>query len=75
MLPAIYFTFSRKKCDEQMEKCASLCLVTKQEQEEIKRIIDEYIAENPYLYKNKHIEFLLQGVHHTTQDYYQVGKF
>ena len=49
-----------------MEKCASLCLVTKQEQEEIKRIIDEYIAENPYLYKNKHIEFLLQGVasHH-----------
>ena len=66
MLPAIYFTFSRKKCGEQMEKCASLCLVTKQEQEEIKRIIDEYIAENPYLYKNKHIEFLLQGVasHH-----------
>ncbi|MCD8378477.1 MAG: DEAD/DEAH box helicase [Candidatus Gastranaerophilales bacterium] len=66
MLPAIYFTFSRKKCDEQMEKCASLCLVTKEEQDEIRRIIDEYIAENPYLYKNKHIEFLLQGVasHH-----------
>ena len=66
MLPAIYFTFSRKKCDEQMEKCASLCLVTKEEQEEIRRIIDEYIAENPYLYKNKHIEYLLLGVasHH-----------
>ena len=66
MLPAIYFTFSRKKCDEQMEKCASLCLVTKKEQEEIKQIIDEYIAENPYLYKNKHIEYLLLGVasHH-----------
>jgi len=66
MLPAIYFTFSRKKCDEQMEKCSSLCLVTKQEQEEIRRIIDEYIAENPYLYNNKHIEYLLQGVasHH-----------
>ena len=66
MLPAIYFTFSRKKCDEQMEKCASLCLITPQEQEQIKEIIDEYIAENPYLYKNKHIEYLLQGVasHH-----------
>ena len=24
MLPAIYFTFSRRKCDEQMEKCAGL---------------------------------------------------
>ena len=66
MLPAIYFTFSRKKCDEQMEKCAELCLVTPQEQNEIKQIIEDYIAENPYLYKNKHIEYLLQGVasHH-----------
>lgn len=66
MLPAIYFTFSRKKCDEQMEKCAELSLVTPKEQAEIKKEIDEYIAENPYLYKNKHIEYLLQGVasHH-----------
>jgi len=66
MLPAIYFTFSRKKCDEQMEKCAELCLVTPKEREEIQKNIDEYIAENPYLYKNKHIEYLLQGVasHH-----------
>ena len=66
MLPAIYFTFSRKKCDEQMEKCAELCLVTPKEQEEIRQIVDEYIAENPYLYKNKHIEYLLLGVasHH-----------
>ena len=66
MLPAIYFTFSRKKCDEQMEKCVSLELVTKEEQAQIREIIDEYIAENPYLYKNKHIEFLLQGLasHH-----------
>ena len=66
MLPAIYFTFSRKKCDEQMEKCAELCLVTPKERAEIQKNIDEYIAENPYLYKNKHIEYLLQGVasHH-----------
>ena len=66
MLPAIYFTFSRKKCDEQMEKCAELCLVTPKEQEEIKQIVDDYIVENPYLYKNKHIEYLLLGVasHH-----------
>ncbi len=66
MLPAIYFTFSRKKCDEQMEKCAELDLVTQKEKNEIQKIVDEYIAENPYLYKNKHIEYLLQGVasHH-----------
>ena len=66
MLPAIYFTFSRKKCDEQMEKCATIGLVTPGEQAEIKQYIDEYIAENPHLYGNKHIEYLLQGVasHH-----------
>ena len=66
MLPAIYFTFSRKKCDEQMERCADLSLVTLEERSQIQEIIDEYIAENPYLYKNKHIEYLLQGVasHH-----------
>lgn len=66
MLPAIYFTFSRKKCDEQMEKCADLELVTRGEQAQIKQFIDEYIAENPHLYNNRHIEYLLQGVasHH-----------
>lgn len=66
MLPAIYFTFSRKKCDEQMEKCVSLELVTKEEQDKIKQIIDEFLIDNPYLYNNKHMEYLLQGVasHH-----------
>ncbi len=66
MLPAIYFTFSRRKCDEQMESCADLGLVTRGEQAQIKQIVDEYIAENPHLYNNKHIDYLLQGVasHH-----------
>ena len=66
MLPAIYFTFSRKKCDEQMEHCAYLDLVTPSEKAQIRQFVDEYIAENPYLYNNKHIEYLYQGVasHH-----------
>ena len=66
MLPAIYFTFSRRKCDEQMEKCSYMGLVTPAEQAQIRQFIDEYIADNPHLYGNKHIEYLLQGVasHH-----------
>lgn len=66
MLPAIYFTFSRKKCDEQMEKCSKLVLVTPKEQKQIKEIVDEYLEENPYLCKNKHLEYILNGVasHH-----------
>ena len=66
MLPAIYFTFSRKKCDEQMERCASLELITRDEQAQIKQFIDEYIAEYPHLYNNKHLNYLMCGVasHH-----------
>ena len=67
MLPAIYFTFSRKKCDEQMEKCACLPgLITREEKARILQFADDYIAENPHLYGNKHIEYLLCGVasHH-----------
>lgn len=66
MLPAIYFTFSRKKCDEQMEKCANLVLVTPDEKKQIKAIVDEYLEENMYLYNNKHMEYILNGVasHH-----------
>lgn len=66
MLPAIYFTFSRKKCDEQMEKCSSLVLVTPDEQKRIKTIVEDYLKENEYLQKNKHIEYILNGVasHH-----------
>lgn len=66
MLPAIYFTFSRKKCDEQMEKCSSLVLATPNEQKQIREIVDKYLEENPYLYNNKHIEYVLNGVasHH-----------
>lgn len=66
MLPAIYFTFSRRKCDEQMEKCSDLCLVTPEEAREINRIVHEYLEENPYLAKNKHLEYICKGVasHH-----------
>ena len=66
MLPAIYFTFSRKKCNEQMEKCAGLSLLTPQEKQEIRILVDEYLAENPYLANNEHLEYILNGVaaHH-----------
>ena len=66
MLPAIYFTFSRKKCDEQMEKCCYLDLITKEEAKEIQKIVEEYLKENPYLEHNKHLDYIYHGVasHH-----------
>ena len=66
MLPAIYFTFSRKKCDENAQKCANLELLTKEEAREINTLVDEYIAENPYLENNPQIDLIKKGVasHH-----------
>lgn len=66
MLPAIYFTFSRKKCDTFMETCSGLSLLSDFEKQRLVQIIDEYIIDNPYLAKNKHLEYLYAGVaaHH-----------
>lgn len=66
MLPAIYFTFSRKKCDEQMEKAAQLDLITHEEQKQIEKIVEEYLKENEHLRNNKHLDYLYAGVaaHH-----------
>lgn len=66
MLPAIYFTFSRKKCDENMEKCAQINLITDEEAKQIRKEIAEFLKEHSYLENNKNLEYLYNGVasHH-----------
>ncbi len=66
MLPAIYFTFSRKKCNKYLEDCSKLKLLNQFEERRLSQIIDEYILDNPYLAKNKQLEYLYSGVatHH-----------
>ena len=66
MLPAIYFTFSRKKCDENAKKCLKLDLLTKEETIELNKIIDEYIKENSYLENNPQLDLIKSGIasHH-----------
>ncbi len=66
MLPAIYFTFSRRKCDENAKKCVGLNLLSGEEYAKVCEIVENYIAENPYLDNNPHIELLKSGVasHH-----------
>ena len=66
MLPAIFFTFSRKKCDEHMEKCSELNLITPQEAKEIQKEVNEFIKEHTYLAENKNLKYLYHGVasHH-----------
>jgi len=66
MLPAIYFTFSRKRCNSHVEDCSKLRLLNKFEERRLSQIIDEYVLDNPYLAKNKQLEYLYSGVatHH-----------
>ncbi len=66
MLPAIFFTFSRKKCDENMEKCSDINLITQKECEEIKKEVKEFLKDHTYLENNKNLEYLYNGVasHH-----------
>ena len=66
MLPAIYFTFSRKKCDENARKCLKLELLSKEETLELNKIIDEYLKENPYLENNPQLDLIKSGIasHH-----------
>ena len=66
MLPAIYFTFSRKKCDEGARRCLKLDLLSKDETIKINNIIDEYIKENPYLENNPQLDLIKSGIasHH-----------
>ncbi len=66
MLPAIFFTFSRKKCDENMEKCSNLNLITNEEAKLIREEINEFLKDHTYLEKNKNLEYLYNGIasHH-----------
>ena len=66
MLPAIYFTFSRKKCEENMEKCSQINLITDNEAKQIRTEISEFLKEHNYLENNKNLEYLYNGVasHH-----------
>lgn len=66
MLPAIFFTFSRKKCDENMEKCSQLNLITLDEARQIREEINEFLKDHEYLNNNKNLDYLYNGVasHH-----------
>lgn len=66
MLPAIFFTFSRKKCDENMEQCSNINLITQAEAKQIREEIQEFLKEHTYLENNKNLEYLYNGVasHH-----------
>jgi len=66
MLPAIFFVFSRKGCEEALRRSEASVTLTLQEQDELRAAIDEALAANPTLSSHPHLGLLYVGVaaHH-----------
>ncbi|AFZ11143.1 DSH domain protein [Crinalium epipsammum PCC 9333] len=66
MLPAIYFIFSRRGCDQAVEELKGLMLVNRAETAELKQRIDDFLARNPDAGRAGQVEPLYRGIaaHH-----------
>jgi superfamily II RNA helicase len=66
MLPAIYFLFSRRGCEEAMKMARGIPLLHADEQKELKRQVNEFTKDHPNLANHPHIPYLMEGmsVHH-----------
>lgn len=66
MLPAIYFLFSRRGCEEAMKKARGANLINEQERAELKIAVKELVQGNPNLESHPHLPYLFEGlsVHH-----------
>jgi len=66
MLPAIYFLFSRRGCEEAMQRARGIPLVNMEEEEELRSMVDRFVSENPNLRNHPHLPYLYEGmsVHH-----------
>ncbi|MFB2876113.1 DEAD/DEAH box helicase [Floridanema aerugineum] len=66
MLPAIYFIFSRRGCDQAVAEVGELTLVNETEQELLKTRIDEFLARYPEAARVGQVEPLYRGIaaHH-----------
>jgi superfamily II RNA helicase len=66
MLPAIYFLFSRRGCEESMKRARGIPLINDDEAQQLRQAIDEFALANPNLKNHPHIPYLFEGVavHH-----------
>lgn len=66
MLPAIYFIFSRRGCDQAVQMVGDLQLVTPEEAQQLEKRIKVFLAQNPGVGRPEHIDPLYRGIasHH-----------
>lgn len=84
MLPAIFFTFSRKDCDKHLEHTQILKLLNPEERKRINQLVDDYVAQHAFLENSRQIDFirngfashhagLLPGLKHLVETLFQQG--
>jgi superfamily II RNA helicase len=66
MLPAIYFVFSRKGCEESLQHANKTVHLSAAEEQELHDAIEEALESNPALRSHPHLPYLYSGVaaHH-----------
>ncbi len=66
MLPAIYFLFSRRGCEEAMTKARGIPLLHPEEEEALREQVEKFVKDYPNLQNHPHLPYLFEGmsVHH-----------
>ncbi|AGY58031.1 DEAD/DEAH box helicase [Gloeobacter kilaueensis] len=66
MLPAIYFIFSRRGCDQALEELGDLNLLSEGEQTQLTAQVDAFVQEHPEAVRTHQLEQIYNGiaVHH-----------
>ncbi|WP_254567027.1 RNA helicase [Oscillatoria sp. HE19RPO] len=66
MLPAIYFIFSRRRCDDAVTQVSDLSLVSPKEAAQLHKRVHEFLAKNPEAERTGQLQPLLRGIaaHH-----------
>lgn len=66
MLPAIYFIFSRRGCDQAVKDVGEISLLTPQESDRLKIAIDQFLQTHPEVGRADYLEPLYRGIaaHH-----------
>ncbi len=66
MLPAIYFIFSRRGCDQALQQMGGVNLLNPEESQALNQILDEFLARHGAVVPKEHVAPLRQGIaaHH-----------
>jgi len=66
MLPAIYFLFSRRGCEDSMKRSRGIPLLSQTEQAELRTVVEGFVKDHPNLLNHPHLPYLFEGmsVHH-----------